>query len=85
MVESEASVAAREVGALLSVAVVPLRLTVASYDVNGGVDGGAGGQRGFDGGVNGNAGGQGVDGGVDGGVGGPRGAVIAAKRLNYDC
>ena len=80
MVESEASVAAREVGASLSVALVPLRSTVASYDVDGGVDGGAGGQRGFDGGVDGNAGGQGGDGGVDGGVGGPRGAVIAAKK-----
>ena len=73
--------AAREVGTLLSVASVPLRSTVASYDVNGGVDGGAGDRQGFDGGVDGNAGGQGVDGGVDGGAGGPRWAVIAAKRL----
>ena len=85
MVESEASVAAREVGASLSVALVPLRLTVALYDVDGGVDSGAGGRQGFDGGVDGNAGSQGVNGGVDGGVGSPCGAVIDAKKINSDC
>ena len=85
MVESEASVVAWEVGASLSVAFVPLRSTVASYDVDGCVDIGTGGRRGFDGGIDGNAGGQGVDGGVDGGVGGPRWAVIAAKKINSDC